>query len=107
MEGLVITSCLFKCILFPQWTKFLFVHKILVLLLKVYYHEEQAPWWITDRDSEKHKQVEIDHLLLKTQQLLGYDKDMEEEKDENSLEEGKIVDEEVGDNQSHLLVSGT
>ncbi|MCL7042688.1 hypothetical protein MKW94_017389 [Papaver nudicaule] len=70
--------------------------------LRVYDVDEQVLWWITDRDFEKHKQVEIDHLLLKTQQLLGYDTEMEEEKPEISLEEGEIMEEEVEDNQTHL-----
>ncbi|KAI3839664.1 hypothetical protein MKX03_011284 [Papaver bracteatum] len=72
------------------------------IVLRVYDHEEQVLWWVTNRDFEKHKQVEIDHLLLKTQQLWGYDMEMEEEKAENSLEEVKIVEEEMEDNLSHL-----
>ncbi|KAI3976168.1 hypothetical protein MKX01_022090 [Papaver californicum] len=77
------------------------------IVLRVYDHEEQVLWWITDRDFEKHRQDEIDHLLLKTQQLLGYDMEMEEEKAENSLEEGEIMEEEVEDNQPHLPVDDT
>lgn len=75
------------------------------IVLRVY--EEQVLWWVRDRDFEKHKQVEIYHLLLKTQQLLGYDMEVEEEKAENSLEEVKIVEEEMEDNLSHLPVADT
>ncbi|RZC47891.1 hypothetical protein C5167_040837 [Papaver somniferum] len=74
------------------------------IVLRVYDHEEQVLWWITDRDFEKHKQVEIDHHLLKTQQLLGYDMEMKEEKAEYSLEEAEIMEEEVEENQPHIPV---
>ncbi|KAI3846165.1 hypothetical protein MKX03_022061 [Papaver bracteatum] len=78
------------------------------IVLRVYDHQEQVMWWIMDRDFEKHKQVEIDHLLLKTQQLLGYDDtEMEGEKAGNDFEDGEIMEEEVDDNQPHLPVEDT
>ncbi|KAI3886388.1 hypothetical protein MKW92_039710 [Papaver armeniacum] len=57
-------------------------------IVKVYDHEKQVLWWKKDMDFEKHKQ-------------------MEEEKAKNSLEEGKIVDEEVENNISHIPLADT
>ncbi|KAI3937414.1 hypothetical protein MKW92_015766 [Papaver armeniacum] len=64
------------------------------IVLRVYDYEEQVLWWMIERDMgdfEIHKQAEIDHLLLKIQQLLGYDTEMVEEKAEICLEEDKCL----------------